>query len=341
VKARCVHHRSIHVRATVLEDSRAVHSAAPRVIESLRVFFPGLVVRKADYASAEGRALAAKYRIERLPAYILDKEALKERGIDAVREALVPTADAVVLAPRLTGAHQYLARPRRAGRVDLFLAPHATPGAEALEEYLDLAARGEAPPTRLRAAVWRNDEGKLAARGGLAELEEMAREAAVSSRWPAKAAAYLRGRLARVGSSYWRDPVRAAGLDPRQVRRLAEQPATLGLLDADAQELAELGAGGAVVLLVSNQEVVRCASRADVRHALAAAGALAEAEGLRREAMPSLSDEAIPLLVRALEAVRPHARARIAAELKALSGADLGADPARWRAWLDRREGRD
>ena len=338
-QARCVEHEALAVTLTVLEDSRAVHSAAGRVVESLRVFFPGLRERTVDYRSDEGSSLAAKYAIERLPAYIMDKRALKERKIDAVREALVPTKDALVLAPRLVGSHQDLTRPRREGRVDLFLASHSTVAAEALTEYLDLLEAEEAPPVRLRAAAWRNAEGKLAAQGGLAELESMMRAAAVVRRWPDRLVPYLRARLKRVGSSYWRDAATEAGIDPSTLRRAAEGDATVALLDADAQDLAELGAGGPVVVLVANQEVVPCASRAEIRHALAAARARAD-EASTPTPRPGEHDrEAVALLVRALAAAPAPARARIAAGLRALSGEDFSIDVERWKMWLESREG--
>jgi len=363
-RAVCVHHPAVRVPLTVVEDGSAVYSPSSRIVDSLRVFFPGLVVTRVEYRSAEGEALARLHKLERLPAYILGREALSERKIEGIREAFVPSAappdrssgkrpeppgGSLILEPRLAGSHQDLTRERVPGLVDIFLAPHSTAAAEALDEVLRLAAAGDAPPVRLRSAVYRDAEGRLAAPGGLAELETMLRDVAVHERWPEKLEAYLRARLARVGSSYWQDPLLACGLDPAEVRAAAELAASRAFLDADAQELAELGAGGPVVLLVSNQELVPVLGRAELRHALAEARELAQAhgrpaplEGARGAGSPFAAPtalgrldrtEAARLLVRAIGAVPEGARARIAEDLAALTGADLGPEPAAWAAW--------
>lgn len=344
-RARCVHHRAVQVELTVVEDGEAVYSPVARILDALRVFFPGLAERRTDFRSPEGASLVARYKIDRLPAYILGREALTERKIDPIREALVPVEDRLVLAPRLVGSHQDITRPRRPGRVDLFLAPHANTAAEGLEEVLDLAERGEAPRVNLRAAVYRDADWKPVTQGGLGELETMLREIAVAERWPGKLPAYLRERLKRVGSSYWIDALGGAGLDPAEVRRTSEGDWVRAILEADAQALAELGAGGAVVLLVSNQELVQVASRAELRHVLAAARELAR----RTAASPSAGHaagadaplflrsararEAVPLLVRALAAAPEHARPGLGRHLSALTGEHFGEDAARWRRW--------
>jgi hypothetical protein len=161
----------------------------------------------------------------------------------------------------------------------------------------------------------------------------MLREIAVARLAPGRLARYLRARLRRAGSSYWRDPVRAAGLDPERVRAEAQGQAALAFLEADAQELAELERGGEAILLVSNQEVVPVGSRAELRHALAAARELAR--GARGEEArppppgavahePGLvgligREEATALLSRALSAAPESARGRIAAARRAIS----------------------
>jgi len=353
-RAKCVEHPAVQVALTVVEDGDAVWSARARIVDSLRVFFPGLVERRVDFRGPEGAALAERFGIERLPAYVLGPEALTERNIEAVRTALVPVAGSLVLAPGLAGSHQDATRPRQPGRVDLFLAPHSTQAAEALGEALDFAERGASCPIGLRAAVWRDAEGRLAAQGGLAEIESMLREIAVSELWPARSAAYRRACLGRIGTSYWLDAVVEAGLDPDAVRRAAESSLAYALLEADAQELAELGAGGAVVLLVSNQELVPAASRLDLRRALDAALDLAGRQGPAPDGEPSedarpgadsppcFSSEragrAVPLLVRALEAAPEPARARIAQGLAALTREAFGTDASRWRKWARERK---
>jgi hypothetical protein len=220
--ARCAEYPAVKVDLTVVEDGEAVYSPSARIVESLGVFFPGIRETKVDFRSPEGAALAARYRLQRLPGYVMGREALKERDVKSIVEALVPTEGMLVIEPNLAGSHQDITRRRVPGRADLFLAPHASAAAEALEEALDLLDRGEAPPLRLRAAAFRDRDWKLAAQGGLAETEAMLREIAVGELHPGKLVTFLRARSQRVGSSYWRDPLREAGLDPEGIRRASE-----------------------------------------------------------------------------------------------------------------------
>jgi len=326
--AECRHHKAVVVPLTVIEESRAVWSPSSRIVESLRVFFPGLEERNVDFCSEEGHALVDRYKLDRLPAYILGAQAFHERDTDAIREVLTPVADALVLAPGFAGSHQDITRERIPGRVDLFLSPHSKGAAKAITEVLDLIERDEAPGLCLRAAVYRDREWRLSAPGGLAELEEMLRQVAIEQARPEALRIYLRARLKRVGSSYWEDPVREAGLDPAEIRRVAESPLAAALLEADAQMLAEIGGVGPVVLLVANQELVPVGSRAELRHAIAAA----------RDALERLTDyppripsrvgppnegrrlEAIDALRSALKTAPESARARLARGIKSLGG---------------------
>ena len=341
-RAECVRYPAVKVEAVVVEDARAVHSPVGRILDSLRVFFPGLDDRRVDSNSPEGRELVERYGIDRLPAYLLDRAALKERRIDAIREALTPAGDRLLVSPRLAGSHQDITRGRLPGRVDLFLAPHSTAAAEALEETLShvaaLAARGKAAQVLFRSAVRRDAEGRLAAQGGLAEIEAMLRELAVARHHPDRLPDYMRARLESTGSSYWRDPLLKAGLDPEEIRKIAEGDRTRAALDVDAQELSELGAGGPVVLLIANQELVPVGSRAELRHALEAAGRSAPAAG--GSVLPGRVTRVnvVPILVRALAAAPEAARGRIARGLAALTGEDFGQDVRRWKNYV--RSGR-
>jgi len=324
--AECRHHKAVKVPLTVVEDSSATWSPSARIVESLRVFFPGIKDRKVDLRSEEGRALVNRYKLDRLPAYILGKQALDERNVDGIRDALTPVAGALVLAPGFAGSHQDITRERMPGRVDLFLAPHSKGAGDAITEALDLIERGEAPWLRLRAAVYRDREWRLAAPRGLSELEEMLREVAVEQTSPGSLRSYLRARLKRVGSSYWEDPLREAGLDPAEVRRVADSPLAAALLDGDAQMLAEIGGAGPVVLLVANQELVPVGSRAELRHAIAAARDEVERLAGDPPKVPSRVRppheerrlEAIDALRRALKTAPEPARARLERGIEAL-----------------------
>jgi len=111
------------------------------------------------------------------------------------------------------------------------------------------------------------EQRELAAINGLAEIEEAARALAVRKLAPGRLHAYLLERGKKRGSSYWDVALQAAGLDPAQVRALAEKPADdiRAALYAEADLLKSLDAGGEIVLLAENCELIPVRSRRDLR----------------------------------------------------------------------------
>ena len=110
----------------------------------------------------------------------------------------------------------------------------------------------------------------MAAKNGVAEVEEAARAMAVRLTAPNKLNAYLLERGVKRGSSYWDRSLQKAGIDAQAIRALAEEPAAIVFerLVQDANLLKSLDAGGEIVLLAENCELISVASRADLRHIL-------------------------------------------------------------------------
>ena len=268
-KARCVYHKGVRVPVTVLEDSRATHSNSDSIIESFLVFLPGLAVERVDYASRAGRELAAKYKIERLPAYILGPGIKRARKYGRISEMFDKVSGSYVALPALVGSHQFIKRRRAPGRLDVFFAPGSSQGFELVMMAVNASAKLDPRPlVHVRHAVYRDRGKKLAMAGGIAEIEEALRQVVVRERFRGKFHRYLAERGKLPGSSYWRAPLEAAGIDPDEVRRLAASDWAKKSLERDADDLAELATGGPAVFLVGNQEVTPAGKLKDVERIL-------------------------------------------------------------------------
>ena len=158
------------------------------------------------------------------------------------------------------------------------------PGQEAVDVALEMLALPRGAPEIVfhDGLYWQETvqpDGKvkreLAARGGLAELEEAAVASALREVAPEKLNAYLRERGLRRGSLFWDRALQAAGVDVEKVRALAEGPEQKGPVEriaramrAEVDLLAALKSGGDVVLLAENCELIPVRSREDLRYYL-------------------------------------------------------------------------
>jgi len=267
--AKRVFEKAARVSVRVLSDSRATHTNGESIVRSLLTFLPGLEVERVDYAAAPGRALAQKHDIRRLPAYVLGPGAKKARHYKRISAMLRESGGMLVTRPALVGSHQFISRARKPGRLDVFFAPGFADGFRTLLMALDGAGRRDpAPEVRVRHAVFRKRGGELAMAGGIAEIEEAMRQVVIRERFGAGLRAYLAERAKLPGSSYWRDPLVAAGLDAENIRRLSRSDWVRKSLEDDAKVLDEIMTRGPSVFLVSNQEVVPAEKLKDVNRIL-------------------------------------------------------------------------
>jgi len=280
---------AVKIPTTVLIDRDALASKQDEILGALLSDLPGLDYVLLDFSTPEGKSLAEQANVTRLPAFLLDPIAKTETGYkssvgrfakeisfrdekNAERSLLLLRED-----QRGIGANRVLARPRIKGRADLFVSRFSKNGQEALETALDCAASREAQglTLELHDVVYLQETAKgakpqFAAKFGVAEVEEAARGIAVRLAAPTKLNAYLIERGKVRGSSYWDVPLKKLGLDPQAIRTLAEEPSTevwKRLFD-DAMLLKNLEAGGEIVLLAENCELITVASRNDLRQIL-------------------------------------------------------------------------
>ncbi len=267
--ARCKRYPATKVALTLIEDPAALHSGSDKIVDSLLTFMPGLKVKRIGYNSPAGKALAGKHKLRRLPGYIMGLEARRARRFDRVSGAVSEVAGALVMREALVGSHQLMRRKRAPGQLELFIAPHARQAYEVVTAALKGAPkRDPKPDVRIRYSVYIDGDGKLAMRGGIAEIEEALRQIAVRERFGDKFPAYLEARSRAPGSSYWRAPLRAVGIDPDVLKGYADSPWATAMLRADAEALKMLSTGGPTVFFTSNQEVYPVSGRDELARLL-------------------------------------------------------------------------
>ena len=289
-KARCDTSKpAVKIPATILVDNDALASNQDKILEALIGDLPGLDYALVDAVSPEGKLLAERTKVTRLPTYLLDPIATTEDGYKGsvgrvAREISFRDehgADKKMLLLREdqfgVGSNRILARPRIKGRADLFVSRFSKNGQEALETALECAASREAAGLILvlhDALYFKPAEDgakpQLAAKNGIAEVEESARAMAVRLIAPEKLNAYLLERGKKRGSSYWDAPLKVVGVDAEKVRALADGPSVdvLQKLEEEALLLKSLDAGGEIVLLAENCELISIVSRKDLRQML-------------------------------------------------------------------------
>jgi hypothetical protein len=285
-QARCDFSRAaVKVPAVVLVEKDALYTNHERILEVLLGYLPGLEWKTVDPESDEGRPLAARIQAERYPAYLLDPIARTEANFaDNLGTAADLKAGWLVLRGRLAGANRIAARPRQRGRADLFVSRFSKPGQEALETALETLRWPHGAPEVVfhDALFWQETitpEGRvkreLAARGGLAEIQEAAIALAVKTIAPDKLLDYLRERGQRRASLFWDRALTAIGVSVDAVRALAEGPEEKGpapeilkAMHAEADLLDALKAGGDAVLLGEQCELIPVRTREELRYYL-------------------------------------------------------------------------
>lgn len=290
-RARCDFSRpAIRVPVQVLVEKDALWRNHESILESLLDYLPGLEWEVLDPSEGKGQESAEQMKPDRYPAYVLaacaKEEAGFEENLSRFAEVRGPRND-LLLKSVYVGARRIAERPRLRGRADLFLSRFSREGQQALEVALEVLAGRDAPELVFHDALfWRETpdaQGRLrkelAALNGLAELQEAALGQAVRQLAPEKHLAYLKERGRRRGSLFWDRALSAAGLDAAAVRPLVEGPDEDGpaprirkALEAEADLLASLRAGGEVVLLGENCEVLPARSREELREWLTRLG---------------------------------------------------------------------
>lgn len=258
--ARCEYEDPTPLELIVVGSEEAALTSHRPLVSDLAALMPGLEPREVAHDSEEGRRLSEMAGVGWLPAFFLPADQLEQRpNLDQISQALTRTGEYYMVLPEHTSSGLMVGRERDPGRIDLYYRCQYPPALESVTTVLSLLERAgdrTAYEVELHPALSLSESGDLAAQGGVAEIEEAARQAVVWRDHPDAMAAYLEARLAAGNSSYWDAPLERAGLDPQAIR--AEATAPGGILDAlyrDAQSQAQMGVYGDCLLLYENREV--------------------------------------------------------------------------------------
>ena len=254
-EATCVYREAVRVPFTVIYDERAFFSNEEEIVASTRSLFPGVQVDRVPIRSEEGRRLVEQYGVRRLPAYLFGREVLDAYRLPRVRSSLRWVVDRFVLDPQAVGANVDPTRPEVPGRIDLFLSSMSPRAYDvALDVETVLAEWDGSLDLRVHYLAYEGEDGRLTAPGGRFEVEEAIRHRVIWARHPDRYFEYLRIRKRDIGSSYWEDGVRAVGIDPEEVRRVARSPEGVALLEADVVFAEAFGLGGDLAFVLNNRE---------------------------------------------------------------------------------------
>jgi len=248
----------------VTTDSVRLSSPRP-LVSSLADLLPGLTTRTVRLDTDEGRQLAKLGGVRWLPAFFFPSAELKQRpNLPEVQQALADLGEWFMVLPEHTSSGLDSTRTREPGRIDLFYRPYSPPALESVATVVGLAQRpqvAERFTLALHPMLYVSDDGKLTSEGGIAEIEEAARQAAVWRDHPARMLSYLTFRGQAGNSTYWDVPLKMAGLDPEEIRAAATSREVMDGLYADAVFRGELGVYGECMLLYENVEVAELADK--------------------------------------------------------------------------------
>ncbi len=100
------------VTLTVLNDPGCASCDTSQILSELTgQIFPKTTVRTVDVNSPQGQALAEKYEINAIPAYIYEKDVEDSANFERVAKAMLDKGDAYLIHPAATRAGKYLNPP--------------------------------------------------------------------------------------------------------------------------------------------------------------------------------------------------------------------------------------
>lgn len=111
-----------------------------RISSLIESWFGALDAREVDYSSKEGRAIADKYNVNLLPAYILEEKISNSSSFEQFRQIFIKKNNAYVLKDDAAGATFYFRRENMPNKLDLFVKENDAASIKAeknLQEFLN------------------------------------------------------------------------------------------------------------------------------------------------------------------------------------------------------------
>ena len=147
-------------RMTVLNDSECDLCDPGLFVRSTRELFPGVDVRTLNVHSRQGRQLADRFRVDRVPAFILDADFSRTARFRRFAQAVYPISGSYMPRHALVPVSRLMGLQSVPGRMDFFFAEISTPAVRVAGELLSWLDAVDAPG-RLRLHPMGQDENTL------------------------------------------------------------------------------------------------------------------------------------------------------------------------------------
>jgi hypothetical protein len=245
--SRCEFSELSPVNLTVITTKSCVTCNTEQALQRIKQWFPGLVVSYLYYPEAQAQNLIRDFGIDALPAYLLGKEAEKEKAfiqlsLDKNSER---KGDFYMLSPQLIGLTYLLNRKAIKGKLDLFISFFDGQSKELLD-----AVNVFTPNVHFLA---KEELEGFEAAGGNLEVEEYLRAVCVQKYYPQAFWNYISCRAGKSKSSWWEDC--AFSLDIKKIKTCAQGTEGRDLLRENTKLNKELGIMFGPTYLLRNQEI--------------------------------------------------------------------------------------
>ncbi len=211
----------------------------------LKTLFPGLSISYLYYPEGKTEKITNDFGITALPAYLLGKEAQREKGFSALKDRVEARGDFYMIKPQFSGVAYFFKRKMTKGSLDLFISLYDKDAASLL------AMIKEFNPAIHFLAIERN--GNFEAKGGNLEVEEDLRSVCVQKYYPEKFWDYITCRAKNINTSWWQDCL--AGADTDKISACARGEEARALLKENISLGKELQLMFGPLYLINNQEI--------------------------------------------------------------------------------------
>ncbi|MDD5731148.1 MAG: hypothetical protein PHN57_08510, partial [Candidatus Omnitrophica bacterium] len=245
MQAQCIFNQAAKVPLTIITVKNCIACDSTKVVTYLKRQFPGLAVSYLYYPAQASEKMVKEYAIEGLPAYLLGKEAEREKAFGDLKENLEKKKDIYLLKPTFSGVAYFLDRKKINGKLDLFFSLFDKGTIELLAAIKDFN-----PQVHFLTS---EENGRFAAPGGQLELEEDARCVCVQKYYPQVFWDYLSCRAGNIHSSWWDECL--PQLDSQKIKDCARSQEGKTLLQENAALNKELKVMLGPTYLIDNKEI--------------------------------------------------------------------------------------
>jgi hypothetical protein len=241
----CMYSQPNKINLTVIVPKPCIFCDTANIVDSLKAQIPGLAASYLYYPGAESQKLIEDLGIQGLPAYLMDKQIVKEKGFEVLNKSLEDKGNFYMLRPQVSGISYFVGRQRIKGKLDLFINLYHKKSAELLSVIREFS-----PNVHFLVA---EQKDHFDAVGGNLEVEECLRSVCVQKYFPALFWDYITCRAKNKNSSWWQDCI--SGADVSKINECAKSAEGKKLLIENIKLTTELQIMFGPVYLVENQEV--------------------------------------------------------------------------------------